>query len=379
MFKKVFIEKIMQGKKTMTSRSEPRYKAGEVTNLMANKDYSKISGKSIKITAVYPKTLGTFTDNEAKKEGFENLAEFKAYWEKNRKKLGEWTPNKEVWVHEFELVTKDGYNPHPPPKFGSLNFKDVIKKEDLQTLASILDDMDLPEAIKRKREVKDAIDFCWKLEERAEDRYSFRFLNESLRAYIYGLNEAAIFYASISVEVLLLSRAFKEKSTVLDDKLTFSKLISSCKHLKVLDEEHSRVANDLRVLRDCYIHYDNLLNYDRYTALRSIEFVKNYQVGDVTEAKKAEAVQVMLNAYNLILVPVFPVVKELSPDRKEFLKVREKKHARWVKSQGINEVEIALNSNTKDGIREMRRYSQEKLDAMDAIMWSFSILKFLFE
>ena len=61
----------------MTSRSRPLYQVGEVTNFMANKDYSQITGKSIKITAVYPKALSEFTSKEAKKEGFENLAEFK--------------------------------------------------------------------------------------------------------------------------------------------------------------------------------------------------------------------------------------------------------------------------------------------------------------
>jgi hypothetical protein len=59
----------------------------EVTNLMANKDYSKISRKYIKITKVYQKALGTFTDLEAQKEGFKNLADFIAYWKKN---IGDW-------------------------------------------------------------------------------------------------------------------------------------------------------------------------------------------------------------------------------------------------------------------------------------------------
>jgi len=71
---------------------------------MANKDYSKVSGKYIKITAVYPKALGEFTDKDGKKEGFEDLANFKSYWQKNRKKLGEWTPTTIVWVHEFALI-----------------------------------------------------------------------------------------------------------------------------------------------------------------------------------------------------------------------------------------------------------------------------------
>jgi hypothetical protein len=101
MFKKVLIDLILQGKKTMTSRSKPLYKVGVTTNLMADRDYSKISGKYLKITKVYKKALNEFTDKDANKEGFKDLLEFKKYWKEN---IGEWTPNIEVWVHEFDVV-----------------------------------------------------------------------------------------------------------------------------------------------------------------------------------------------------------------------------------------------------------------------------------
>jgi hypothetical protein len=85
----------------MTSRDKKLYEDGEISNLMANKDYSKISGKYIKITEVYQKALGTFTDIEAQKEGFKNLDCFIAYWKKN---IGVWNSDKVVWIHEFVLV-----------------------------------------------------------------------------------------------------------------------------------------------------------------------------------------------------------------------------------------------------------------------------------
>lgn len=103
MFTKHLIDLILKGKKTMTSRDKPLYKVSEVTNLMANRDYSKISGKYVKITKVYPKTLGEFTYIDANKEGFNTLSEFKHYWKKN---IGEWDNSITVWVHEFQLITK---------------------------------------------------------------------------------------------------------------------------------------------------------------------------------------------------------------------------------------------------------------------------------
>ena len=95
----------------MTSRDKKLYEVGEITNLMANKDYSKISRKYIKITQVYQKALGTFTDIEAQKEGFKDLADFITYWKKN---IGVWNSNVVVWIHEFELIQNQTRKPETP-------------------------------------------------------------------------------------------------------------------------------------------------------------------------------------------------------------------------------------------------------------------------
>jgi hypothetical protein len=107
LFRKDLIDKILVGTKTMTSRGKRLCKVGDVTNLMANKDYSKVTGKYIKITSVYRKALGEFTDEDARKEGFKNIAEFKEYWKKNIDKGSRWSPGLVVWVHEFVLCRKD--------------------------------------------------------------------------------------------------------------------------------------------------------------------------------------------------------------------------------------------------------------------------------
>lgn len=101
MFKRELIDKILNGTKTMTSRAKPLCKEGKVTNLMSNKDFSKLTGKYIRITKVYQKALSEFTNEDSKKEGFDNLDQFKKYWSEN---IGVWQSNNIVWVHEFELV-----------------------------------------------------------------------------------------------------------------------------------------------------------------------------------------------------------------------------------------------------------------------------------
>lgn len=101
LFSKVLIEKILLGTKTSTMRNKVQVNAGKITNLMADRDYSKISGKYIKITKVYPIKLKDVDDTKAQKDGFKNVEELKDYW---LKKIGAWNPNQVIYIHEFEVV-----------------------------------------------------------------------------------------------------------------------------------------------------------------------------------------------------------------------------------------------------------------------------------
>jgi hypothetical protein len=101
MFKNDLIILILAGKKTTTSRDEKLCEVGETTNLMADRGYSKMSGKRIRITKVYQKALGALTDSEARKEEFEDLGSFMDYWKKN---IGPWDSSRIVWVHEFRVT-----------------------------------------------------------------------------------------------------------------------------------------------------------------------------------------------------------------------------------------------------------------------------------
>jgi len=71
---------------------------------MANRDYSKRTGKYIKITNVYPLKLRDINDSIAQKDGFNNAKELKEFWVK---KLSSWNPSPVVYVHEFDAIEKD--------------------------------------------------------------------------------------------------------------------------------------------------------------------------------------------------------------------------------------------------------------------------------
>jgi len=104
MFDNYLIDQILVGRKTQTSRTK-RYEVGRIENLMSNYNYSKLTGNFIKITKVYQKRLGAFTNQDAKKEGFSDLQEFIDYVNKQGKKLGfSWNPNQVVCSLSFRLA-----------------------------------------------------------------------------------------------------------------------------------------------------------------------------------------------------------------------------------------------------------------------------------
>jgi hypothetical protein len=92
LFKTKLIDKILNGKKTVTRRNKQQAKIGAIVNLMANKDYSKETEIYIQITSVYKQKLGDMTDEDARKEGFANLDLFMGYWLKEIEKC--WDPKK---------------------------------------------------------------------------------------------------------------------------------------------------------------------------------------------------------------------------------------------------------------------------------------------
>ncbi|TXL61720.1 ASCH domain-containing protein [Cerasibacillus terrae] len=88
------VEKVINGQKTATRRNGIYADIGEVMTL---------KGKNFKVDAIYPQYLGDVTEEDAKKEGYNNLEEYK------QAILGihpgmRWVPKMRVWVHEYSPV-----------------------------------------------------------------------------------------------------------------------------------------------------------------------------------------------------------------------------------------------------------------------------------
>jgi len=104
LFKKHLAAKVRAGTKTQSRRiSKIRYREGSIQPVRENcapgkaKDYIKIDRR-------YEQRLGDMTEEQAKAEGFQNLAEFKRGWEEITKQP--WNPDQTVTAYEFHLVSK---------------------------------------------------------------------------------------------------------------------------------------------------------------------------------------------------------------------------------------------------------------------------------
>jgi uncharacterized protein YqfB (UPF0267 family) len=96
-FNEKLIPKILEGKKTSTIREEKLCEMGEVV-ILKSKEFYGIG----KIVNIYSKKLGELTEEEALKDGFNNLEELKEFWiiELGKK----WDDNRLVWIIEFQLL-----------------------------------------------------------------------------------------------------------------------------------------------------------------------------------------------------------------------------------------------------------------------------------
>jgi len=94
-FKHPFIFKIISGEKTQTRRLSSRYRPGEILRINNTEIW-------ILITRRYRQRLGSITPEEAHKEGFSSLKEFKKAW---KRIYGRYDPNQQVWVYEFKVIS----------------------------------------------------------------------------------------------------------------------------------------------------------------------------------------------------------------------------------------------------------------------------------
>jgi hypothetical protein len=99
LFKADLLAKVLSGQKTQTRRTGTRqYKLDSIQSIRSG--YTKPAGY-IKITRKYRQPLCCMSQKEAKKEGFNNLDEFRQAWIQIN---GSYNPDQVVTVYEFTLI-----------------------------------------------------------------------------------------------------------------------------------------------------------------------------------------------------------------------------------------------------------------------------------
>ena len=110
MFKKDLIDLVVSGRKTQTRRLH-KNPLKEKQKYVIKRNWYNNTEHYIQIKKVYPQKLGDVSEEEARKEGFSGLDEFRDAWIRIN---GSWDPDMVVTVYEFELA-------EPPPKQSRLD------------------------------------------------------------------------------------------------------------------------------------------------------------------------------------------------------------------------------------------------------------------
>ncbi|MBO0958504.1 ASCH domain-containing protein [Neobacillus sp. MM2021_6] len=85
------VQKVLSGEKTATRRNSRYADPGEIMTL---------EGRQFVVEKVYSQSLGELTDEDARREGFETVEEYKQSILSHHPGMP-WLPQMRVWVHEF--------------------------------------------------------------------------------------------------------------------------------------------------------------------------------------------------------------------------------------------------------------------------------------
>jgi len=100
-FKRPLLSLILQGRKTQTRRIPNKYQLQEGRIYPIIDNWTEGPKAYIRITRKFYQKLGEISLEDVRKEGFQNLEDFKATW---KSIYGAWQPDLTVIAYEFEVV-----------------------------------------------------------------------------------------------------------------------------------------------------------------------------------------------------------------------------------------------------------------------------------
>lgn len=206
--------------------------------------------------------------------------------------------------------------------------------------------------------------------------YPLRFLADGVAAYRYGFNEASIFHAGASVELGLVGMMQEKVNRLIQSnpklRIDFKWLIQNSGDL--LDTNGRTMCNDIRLMRNCYIHYENVIAH-----LGFMEQVEHPMLMEIIRQEYGDNPETMAQISEL--------EKSLNAKRDNggmlgirfehlekqeifsFISRRYGEYINWFSS-----LESVRSRTVTEKEREVI-YIHEAFDARECLTWAFEVLK----
>ncbi|MFC1983761.1 hypothetical protein ACFLVO_01930 [Chloroflexota bacterium] len=204
-------------------------------------------------------------------------------------------------------------------------------------------------------------------------KYVLRFFEDGVNAYQYLFDNASIFYTTTAVEMGLL---FKLQRKVRQAKKAGKKTRTDFKWLiykSTLDGSTKKLTNDIRIMRNCYVHYQNIIAYNARRRLVDVpELIKQgvlrSEVGEIISNDKDN-------------IPIRIEHLETNQEIMPFINKRVQEHINWIGST-IPRIIAFKKRNNDTKLLDLQElltvFGIEAFDALTCIKWSFSVLKKLY-
>lgn len=210
--------------------------------------------------------------------------------------------------------------------------------------------------------------------------YPLRFLTDGVDAYLNVFDNAAVYYASSSVELALMTR-LAERGLLPEKGLDFRHSIEHAVVSDLLDESTKQLADMVRKVRNSYLHYYNIARYHVTNNSWSREEVEK-RTSRVVESTRT---RVPVNEQRDLLEFVDIMRADLQGHRLRLQQrmpgsvVRPRHECRVLLDKRLHEY-LAWILEAKDDPQEFNRrwdYGMERRDALDCLQWSWRILRHL--
>ena len=224
--------------------------------------------------------------------------------------------------------------------------------------------------------------------ERSDRYYPIRFFSDGVAAYYEAFNNAAVFYSGLAVELAIDLRIWQH----LDNdgqwppvgkprRPSAAAKIGEAVELGILPDGFRARAHQLRKMRNSYIHYRNILEFEVDTSERALTKIQSIHPAVVEELQRKITDQELLKVALKDLATMMESASENVHDERglmslldanqnseahDFLKSRRESYLQWVDdADTIPEHVLRLG------------YGAERRDALDSVFWAAEILEAL--